>query len=38
MFKRSKNMPFTLSHAVLAPPLSKLSKGHLPVAALAMAV
>ncbi|ENU25615.1 hypothetical protein F992_03359 [Acinetobacter modestus] len=29
-------MPFTLSHAVLAPPLSKLSKGHLPVAALAI--
>lgn len=29
-------MPFTLSHAVLAPPLSKLSQGHLPVAALAI--
>ena len=29
-------MPFTLSHAVLAPPLSKLSKGHLPIAALAI--
>ena len=29
-------MPFTLSHAVLASPLSKLSKGHLPVAALAI--
>ncbi|ENU25078.1 hypothetical protein F993_00468 [Acinetobacter proteolyticus] len=29
-------MPFTLSHAVLAPPLSKLSKGHLPLAALAI--
>lgn len=29
-------MPFTLSHAVLAPPLSKLSKGHFPVAALAI--
>ncbi len=29
-------MPFTLSHAVLAPPLSKLSRGHLPVAALAI--
>ena len=29
-------MPFTLSHAVLAPPLSKLSRGHLPIAALAI--
>ena len=29
-------MPFTLSHAVLAPPLSKLSRGYLPVAALAI--
>ncbi|MBH2028946.1 MAG: DUF4184 family protein [Moraxellaceae bacterium] len=29
-------MPFTLSHAVLAPPLSKLSKGQLPIAALAI--
>ena len=29
-------MPFTLSHAVLAPPLSKLTKGHLPIAALAI--
>ncbi len=29
-------MPFTLSHAVLAPPLSKLSRGHLPVASLAI--
>ena len=29
-------MPFTLSHAVLTPPLSKLSKGHLPIAALAI--
>ncbi len=29
-------MPFTLSHAVLAPPLSKLSGDHLPIAALAI--
>ena len=29
-------MPFTLSHAVLAPPLSKFSKGQLPIAALAI--
>ena len=29
-------MPFTLSHAVLAPPLAKLSKGYLPTAALAI--
>jgi len=29
-------MPFTLSHAVLAPPLSRLSQGHLPIAALAI--
>ncbi|MFV5265051.1 DUF4184 family protein [Acinetobacter courvalinii] len=29
-------MPFTLSHAVLALPLSKLSQDHLPVAALAI--
>lgn len=29
-------MPFTFSHAVLAPPLSKLSGGRLPVAALAI--
>ncbi|ENW95327.1 hypothetical protein F903_01079 [Acinetobacter sp. NIPH 298] len=32
----SNDMPFTLSHAVLAPPLSKISKGHLPIAALAI--
>jgi hypothetical protein len=25
-------MPFTISHAVLAPPLSKLSGGRLPIA------
>lgn len=29
-------MPFTLSHAILAPPLAKLSGGHLPIAALAI--
>ncbi|WP_327858134.1 DUF4184 family protein [Acinetobacter guillouiae] len=29
-------MPFTLSHAVLAPPLSKLSGNRLPIAALAI--
>ena len=29
-------MPFTLSHAVLAPPLAKLSRNKLPVAALAI--
>lgn len=29
-------MPFTLSHAVLAPPLSKLSRGKVPIAALAV--
>ncbi|RKG32434.1 DUF4184 family protein [Acinetobacter tianfuensis] len=29
-------MPFTISHAVLAPPLSKLSGGRLPIAALAI--
>ena len=29
-------MPFTLSHAVLAPPLARLSRGHLPIAALAI--
>ena len=29
-------MPFTLSHAVLAPVLSRLSRGHLPIAALAI--
>lgn len=29
-------MPFTLSHAVLAPPLAKLSKNTLPIAALAI--
>ena len=29
-------MPFTLSHAVLAPPLAKLSRGRLPIAALAI--
>ena len=29
-------MPFTLSHAVLAPPLSKLTQGRLPIAALAI--
>lgn len=29
-------MPFTLSHAVLAPALSRLSRGHLPIAALAI--
>ncbi len=29
-------MPFTISHAVIAPPLSKLSRNTLPVAALAI--
>ncbi|SDB93999.1 DUF4184 family protein [Acinetobacter boissieri] len=29
-------MPFTISHAVLAPPLARLSKGKLPIAALAV--
>ena len=29
-------MPFTLSHAILAPPLSKLSGNRLPIAALAI--
>lgn len=29
-------MPFTLSHAILAPPLAKLSRQHLPLAALAI--
>ena len=29
-------MPFTLSHAVLAPPISKLTGGRLPIAALAI--
>jgi len=29
-------MPFTISHAVIAPPLSKLSKNALPIAALAI--
>lgn len=29
-------MPFTISHAVIAPPLSKLSQNTLPIAALAI--
>lgn len=29
-------MPFTISHAVLAPPLARLSRGRLPIAALAI--
>ncbi|WP_416172827.1 DUF4184 family protein, partial [Escherichia coli] len=29
-------MPFTLSHAILAPPIAKLSDQRLPVAALAI--
>lgn len=29
-------MPFTISHAVLAPPLARLTKGKLPIAALAV--
>ncbi|MFX5472269.1 DUF4184 family protein, partial [Acinetobacter baumannii] len=27
-------MPFTISHAVIAPPLAKLSRNTLPIAAL----
>ncbi len=29
-------MPFTISHAVIAPPLAKLSRNTLPIAALAI--
>jgi hypothetical protein len=29
-------MPFTISHAVLAPPLAKLSGDRLPIAAIAI--
>ncbi len=29
-------MPFTISHAVIAPPIAKLSRNNLPIAALAI--
>lgn len=29
-------MPFTIAHAVLAPPISKLTRGFLPIGALAV--
>jgi hypothetical protein len=36
MYFKDFLMPFTLSHAVLAPPLAKLSRHTLPTAALAI--